>query len=121
LFLRSEIKKSHLFKKTALIDWIGVLQNGSMSSVAECQAHCLALPDCTHFTFYPELFRCYRKRGNAKTFKEGAISGTPAHSYSQRSCGSATASSRWCYPATSITKGFQKAVSSNFNGFPKAT
>jgi hypothetical protein len=50
-----------------------------MSSVAECQAHCQALPHCTHFTFYPDLSRCYRKRGNSKTFKEGAVSGTAVY------------------------------------------
>lgn len=40
-----------------------------------CQKHCQAHPDCTHFTYYHETNRCYRKTGNSKTDVSGAISG----------------------------------------------
>ena len=40
-----------------------------------CQKHCLAHADCTHFSFYKESRKCYRKTGNTKKSTEGAISG----------------------------------------------
>lgn len=46
----------------------------SLSPLA-CQKHCQNHPDCSHFTFYPERGRCYRKMGNEKKSTEGAISG----------------------------------------------
>ena len=50
-------------------------QSSDIYSAAQCQEYCINHPDCTYFTYYPDLERCYRKTGNSKTFKEGAISG----------------------------------------------
>ena len=44
-------------------------------SALACQKHCLAHEDCTHFSFYKESGKCYRKTGNEKKSAEGAISG----------------------------------------------
>ena len=45
------------------------------SNAMSCQKHCMAHPDCSHFSFYQDSRKCYRKTGNIKRSTEGAISG----------------------------------------------
>jgi len=50
-------------------------QMNGINSTEACQKHCQASNECSHFSYYPDISRCYRKSGNTKTFKSGAISG----------------------------------------------
>ena len=54
-------------------DWIDY---DITASAFDCQTHCRGHSECTHFTFYSDTHKCYRKTGNQnKDTRAEAVSG----------------------------------------------